>query len=158
MGANSWSYSGNPLANAKDALRFTVGDTDESEPQLTDGEIEYLLSIYNQVVLNASIRACEMLMAKYARLVNETVGSVKVDWSTRQAQYREMRDDLTMRLAKEDCTPFAGGISVTQKITEAQNTDRVKPDFTKHMMENERIAPWVTGQNVTGNCGSGDND
>lgn len=158
MGATAWSYSGNPLANAKDAVRFTIGDTDSTEPLLLDGEIEYLLSIYNDVVLNASIRACEMIMAKFARLVNERVGSVSVDWKDRMDSYMKMRNDLTMRLAKEDCLPFAGGISKTQKRQEVANTDRVKPDFSKHMMENDQIAPWTTGQDVDGDGQGGDND
>lgn len=158
MGATSWSYSGNPLANAKDAVRFTIGDTDSTEPLLLDGEIEFLLVQYQDVVLNASIRACEMIMAKFARLVNERVGSVSVDWKDRMAAYKAMRDDLTRRLALTDAIPFCGGISRTQKITEVQNTDRVKPDFTKHMMENEQIAPWTTGQNVNGDGDGGDND
>jgi hypothetical protein len=57
-----------------------------------------------------------------------------------------MRDEMKRRLATEDCTPYAGGISKADKDTRAANTDRVEPDFTKHMMENEKIAPWVSGQ------------
>lgn len=156
MSATSWSYSGNPRANAKDAVRFTIGDTDSREPLLLDGEIEYLLELYNNVVLNASIRACEMVMAKFTRLVDETVGSVSVQWSSRQQSFMKLRNELTSRLAKEDCIPFAGGISVSQKVTERQNSDRVNPDFSKHMMENEQIAPWTTDQNLRSQ--SGDND
>lgn len=156
MSATSWSYSGNPRANAKDAVRFTIGDTDPREPLLLDGEIEYLLEIYNNIVLNASIRACEMVMAKFTRLVDETVGSVSVQWSSRQASFMKLRNELTARLAKEDCIPFAGGISISQKVTERQDSDRVSPDFSKHMMENEQIAPWTTDQNLRSR--SGDND
>lgn len=151
-----WSYGGDPSLNAKDAVRFTVGDTDNSEPLLQDAEIQYVLNIYNQVVLNASIRCCEMIMARFARLVNQKVGSVSMDYKDRIAQYKEMRDDLSIRLTKEDCTPFCGGISISQKQQEVHNTDRVKPDFSKHMMENDQIAPWTTGQRVDGE--GGDND
>ena len=159
MGATSWSYSGNPRANAKDAVRFTIGDTDQNEPLLLDGEIEYLLEIYNYVVLNTSIRACEMIMAKFTRFVDESVGSVRVSWNQRQTAYVKLRNELTLRLGKEDCAPFAGGISVSQKVQETHNTDRVRPDFSKHMMENEQIAPWTTDQNVNGPWGQGgDND
>ncbi len=144
-----WTYSGDPSKSAKDLVRFLIGDTDSSDPLLTDLEIAYLLGQYNMVAMNAAIRACETIMTKFARLANETVGSVKIDFSQKSKAYRDMAAALTQRLSVESMTPYAGGISIADKQTNEQNTDRVKPDFTKHMMENELISPWVT-QNQQG--------
>lgn len=141
-----FSYSGDPETSTKDAVRFFIGDTCESEPLLHDGEIFYLLRLYGDGVIQTSIRACETIMAKFARLVDESVGDVKLSYSQRIKGYQEMRDELRQRLTIEDCTPFAGGISKNQVKLTDQNHDRVKPDFTKHMMENRQISPWVTGQ------------
>lgn len=143
----AWTYSGDPSSSAIDAVRFTIGDTDSSDPLLSNEEITYLLGLYGQVIITASIRACEMIMAKFSRLANESVGSVRIDFSQKTKGYKDMVMQLKARLAVEDCTPFAGGISKTQKQTTIADSDRVEPDFTKHMMENEQIAPWVTNGN-----------
>lgn len=142
-----WTYSGNPLHSAIDAVRFLIGDTNHCEQLLQDGEIAWVLSLYNNVPNNAAIRCCEAIMSKFSRMCDETVGSVSMSFSQRAKAYREMRDDLTRRLAIEDMVPFAGGISVVANDLNVLNADRVKPDFSKQMMENEQIAPWVTSQN-----------
>lgn len=137
----SWSYSGRPGDSRKDAVRFIVGDTDTSEQLLLDGEIEYLLSEYEDSVIAASIRACEVLAAKFARLMDESVGSVSLTYSQRKKQYIEMRDTLIQRRAMEDATPFAGGISRTDKTARENDDDRVKPSFTRDIMNNRFVAP-----------------
>ncbi len=141
---SAWTYSGNPGYNAKDAVRFLIGDTNVRDQLLLDGEIEYLLSIYNDTPMNAAIRACEAIMTKFARLADESVGQVKISFSQKAKAYASMQIMLRNRLAMEDAAPYAGGISVTDKYTQTQNADRVKPEFTKHMMENNQIAPWTT--------------
>lgn len=146
----AWTYSGDPTESAKDAVRFLCGDTDQTEPLLQDGEIKYLLGLYNQAPLNAALRACEAIMVKFSRLADESVGSVKINYSQKVKSMVIMKEALKQRLATEDCVPFAGGISQAQKVATEQIRDRVKPDFTKHMMENDDIAPWTTGQNIQG--------
>lgn len=140
-----FSYSGDPAASLKDAVRFNIGDTDECEYLLTDAEINYNLGLYRGSILQASIRCCEQVMAKFARRVNQTVGSVRLDYSNQIKQYAQMRDELRMRLAIEDCTPYAGGISRSDALQVDLNPDRIEPDFTRHMMQNDQQSPWVEG-------------
>lgn len=139
-----WTYSGNPGFSAKDQVRFLIGDTDPDDPQLYDGEIEWTLSQYNNAPLNAAVRAVESVMTKYSRQVDENVGQVKIFFSQRLKAYQQTQNILLQRLAREDAIPYAGGIYVSDKQTQDMNTNRVRPDFTKHMMENYDIAPWVT--------------
>lgn len=141
-----WSYSGNPGANAKDQTRYLIGDTDECAQLLTNEEIEWVLSQYNNAPLNAAIRCCETIMAKVTRLVDESVGQVKVSYSQRVKAFAALRDMLVNRLATEDAAPFAGGITYSQMQTVASNTNRVRPDFTKQMMDNPNTSPWLVGQ------------
>lgn len=143
-----WSYSGNPSSSLKDQVRFLCGDTDQTDPLLLDGEINYLLSFYNNAPLNAAIRACETLQAKFSRMVDETVGSVSIKFSQRVDAMNKIKGTLIQRLATEGIPngPYAGGISISDVISQSQNADRVRPDFTKHMMENQQISPWVTSQ------------
>lgn len=139
-----WSYSGNPGASAKDATRLLCGDTDRTDPLLLDGEIQYLLDIYNQTPINAAIRACELIMAKFARMVDESVGQVSLKFSQRLKAYELMKSNLQQRLAIDGAIPYAGGISRSDVQQVNLNADRVRPDFTKHMMENDQISPWTT--------------
>lgn len=146
-----FTYSGDPRSSEKDACRFMIGDTDVRDPLLQDGEIEYLLDLYNRAPLNAGIRACEMIAAKFSRMCDEAVGQVRITFSQKHKQYVEMRDTLTERLSKEDMTPYAGGITQSDKEAVAQDTNRVRPDFTKHMMEDNQIAPWTTQADISNN-------
>lgn len=139
-----WTYSGDPNQSAKDQVRFLVGDTSEKEPLLQDGEIKWLLSQYQNTPLNAAIRACETIISKLSRLADESVGRVSISFSQRCKGYRDTLLMLRQRLAMEDAIPYCGGISVSDKQTQQMNSDRVRPDFTKHMMENDQIAPWTT--------------
>lgn len=140
----TWLYSGNPGYSAKDQVRFLIGDTDSTDPLLQDAEITWVLSQYNNAPMNAAIRCCEAIIAKFSRLANEAVGQVRIDFSQKAQAYTKMLTMLKTRLATEDASPYAGGISVSDKQAQTQNTDRVRPDFRKHMMENEQIAPWTT--------------
>lgn len=145
----SFSYSGDPSSSPKDYVRFLIGDTDKDDPILQNEEIQIFLNTYNNGVINASIRCCEQISAKFSRRVNETVGQVKMDFSQAAKAYRDMAMDLRRRLSMEDMTPYAGGISKTDKQNQQLNVDRVKPDFSKEMMENKQISPFTSiGQNT----------
>lgn len=148
----SWSYSGNPGSSARDNVRFLIGDTDTCDQLLQDGEINWVLTQYNNVPMNAAIRCAETIMSKFSRMCDESVGQVKMTYSQKAKSYKSLRDELVNRLATEDMTPFAGGISVTSVQTVAANTNRVRPDFTKHMMENDQISPWVTSNTYNPNA------
>lgn len=140
----SWTYTGDPTSSAKDSVRFLIGDTDQHDPLLDDQEILYMLGQYNNAPLNAAIRCCEQIAAKFSRRVNESVGQVRMDFAQASKAYRDMAMDLRRRMAIEGVKPFAGGISKSQKVSENQDKDRVKPNFSEHMQENEQISPWTS--------------
>ena len=139
----TWSYSGNPGASPKDAVRFLIGDTDKCDPLLEDGEIVWVLAQYNNAPPNAAIRCCEAIMSKFSRMADESMGSVSVSFSQKVTAYRQMLGDLRNRLATEDMAPYAGGISAADVQRVEANTDRVRPDFTKHMDDNRQYSPWI---------------
>lgn len=156
----NWTYGGNPSASPKDAVRFYVGDTDETDPLLLDGEIEYLLGLYNGAVINASIQACEMIMAKFSRMVNEQVGGVRIDFTDKIKNMNLMKQALIQRISTTTIMPYAGGISRSDVQQNNQNADRVCPDFTRHMMQNRQVAAWISnawlwGDQPNSNMGCG---
>lgn len=144
----SFSYSGQPGVVLIDTIRFLIGDTNPADPLLQDGELTFLLGQYNNSPPNAAIRAMETIIAKFTRLADEQVGQVRIQFSQKAEAARNMLVDLKVRLATEDMTAYAGGISKTDKEVQVLNNDRVPPDFRKHQMENDQIAPW-TSQNDT---------
>lgn len=151
----SWNYSGDPSKSPLDELRFTIGDTDKSEQLLLDGELNFLISKSNGSIPGAAIRACEMVMAKYARLADESVGQVKISYSQKAKAYREMRDDLRQRQAIDDCVPYAGGISNADKQGNQGNSDRVAPAFTKDMFDSPASANPQQERSDSGEGSSG---
>lgn len=142
----SWSYV-DPNKFPKDAVRLEIGDTDSTDPLLQDFEIQYFLLQYNNSVLSAAIRACEVIMSKFTRLADEQVGSVNIKFSQKSKQYGLLVIQLRQRLAIDgDIIPYAGGISKMDKDLQNQNQDRVRPDFTKRMEENRSIAPRTSSE------------
>lgn len=138
-----WTYSGNPGFSLKDQVRFIIQDTQENDQLLLDGEITWLLSQYGNDCYQTSIRACEMIMTKFARLCDESVGQVKITYSQKVEAYTKMQAMLRERLAIENTGVFAGGIYKVDKMTNRQDRGLVKPDFTKKQMENHQIGPAV---------------
>ena len=141
----TFSYTGDPSLSAKDLCRFTLGDTDPRNQILQDAEIQWALNQYTGAAMNACIRLCEMVTAKFSRQADESVGSVSVSYSQRAKSFRSLRKDLVRRLATEDMTPYCGGISVSDKKNVVMTGDRLPTDFHIHMMENSQLSPWVTG-------------
>lgn len=130
----SWSYSGNPNNSSLDAVRFLIGDTISTDPQLQDEEINYELSEENNVYL-AAIACAQALAAKFARLVDKAVDSFRISYSQRQAHYLALANSLTTRAAMKDGTPYVGGLTETDKLIDSQNPNMVQPEFNRKQFD-----------------------
>jgi hypothetical protein len=140
----SFTYRGQPEKYPLDQVRILIGDVDPCDPLLQDAEIQLFLDDHNQAPVNASIRCCEVIIARLSRRPDEQVGLVKIFYSQQAKGYRALLTDLRNRLAQEDANPYAGGLSKADKEVVRANPDRVKPDFTRHMMQNHEIGPTVS--------------
>lgn len=94
----AWTYS-DSVATAKDKVRFRIGDTINADPQLTDGEINYLLTSASNDVLEASRQACLAIAAKYARQVTKSMGQTSIQLTQRKAHYTEMAAQIEQEIA-----------------------------------------------------------
>jgi hypothetical protein len=126
-----WTYTGNPQSRDLDAVRFLIGDTDADDQQLQDAEINYLLSAHGSVN-GAAIAAAEAVMAKYARKVDKAVGDLRISYSQRVEHYAKLVATLKRKVAIT-AVPFAGGISLSDKLAREQDDDRVPPAFTRDL-------------------------
>lgn len=132
----SWTYSGDPSQSPKDAVRFIIGDTIESDPILQDEEINYILS-QNANIDDAAYNACVGIVAKFSRLINQSVGEVKLEYSQRVKHYQQLADKLEQS-ANIVAIPYAGGISTADKQEMQSDNSIVQPAFRKGMMDNNR--------------------
>ncbi len=127
-----WTYT-DPSASAKDAVRLSIGDTQEKRPLLFDQEIQYYLDNNRGNVSAAALLAVEAIIAKLSQLCDQSVGSVSKSYSQVRDGYYKLRQNLRARASYRGGMPFAGGISRTQVLCENRDADRVRPQFTARM-------------------------
>jgi hypothetical protein len=142
-----WSYTGNPASSPKDAVRFWLGDVNDSTPQLSDEEIAYLLSLTNDQPLQAAILGCLELANRYSSQVDFAVETeLRVSLSQRAQAYAQRARDLKEQVTIPGVTatlhplPYAGGISTADKAAREQDSDRVPPSFWVGMHEHRSAA------------------
>lgn len=121
----SWTYTNSPETVPRDAVRLAIGDTDDSDQQLSDEEIAYFLSLNENDVILASADAADALSAQYSRMAVEEVGDSEQDLSKKAQNYRLLADRLRARNeagengSEEENVPLvaaAGGIDRPPKF------------------------------------------
>lgn len=136
----TWTYTGDPASSPGDAVRFWVGDTTETTPQLSDEEIAYLLSLTGGNVLQAAIAGCLQLANRYSSQVDFAVETeLRVDLSQRAEAYATRAQELRNQAKLPGFgglvpVPYAGGISVSDMQRQEQDGDRVPPGVVVGIM------------------------
>lgn len=130
----AWTYGADPANSNRDAVRLLIGDTDTTDQQLQDSEIEYFLGLFGVTgdgrVVPAAIRCCEALAAKFARQVDTTNQGLSVGASKRSEHYRKLADDLR-DLETSVAEVFLGGNTYTEAKLMDDNTDLIPPSFRR---------------------------
>jgi hypothetical protein len=129
----TWSYSGDPSDSDKDSVRFIVGDTDTTDQLVTDEEIAWALT-QNSNIYGASAIIAGTIAAKFSRKVDKSVGDLKLSLSQKSKQYLQLQKDLNGKTATR-VIPFSGGISIANKDSYKDDTDRVRPAFNIDMQQ-----------------------
>ena len=134
--APAWTYSGDPSSSAKDAVRYLAGDTNDKDPQGSDGEILFAVAqTFSQY--SAAAMVCRAIASKYARDVDSVQNELRTLWSSRQKAYTSQAKQLDAKAQTFGfAAPYAGGISRSDKIAQDNNTDRVRPQFNIGMDDN----------------------
>lgn len=138
----TWSYSGSPADSLLNQVRFLLGDTNSKDPQLADEEIAFLLNIENRNSLRAAARGADTLAAKYARQSNKKVGDMLLDGTTKMDHYLKLAKSLWGTFYARTVSPYAGGISVGDKTTNAQDSDRAPSAVTRDLMKYPLISTF----------------
>jgi hypothetical protein len=128
----TWLYSGDPANSTKDFIRFTIGDTIDADPLLTDEEIVAAVT-YESTNLGAAARCCEAIATKYARLCDSKLGPQSKAYSQKYMHYSsEARKFRAIVCAAN--APTAGGLLRSDELVRAQNTNAKQPVFSRDMM------------------------
>lgn len=130
------TYSGDPTASQRDALRFLIDDTDVANPMFEDGELDAVLRSRGLdpeatgdigAVRGAAVEALEIVARRMALQPSFQIGRFSEDRS-KAAQIiadriKELKASLSGGLL------YAGGISKADKEAQEADTDRVQPAF-----------------------------
>lgn len=133
-------YTNDPANSPSDQVRFFVGDTSTTNPDLTDQEVAFLLLEEGDNTLRAAARAAESLSSLYTKKADSRqVGPLRIVQSNRNmskaGEFILLAKRLWARAGNAGlAAPFAGGISRADKNSRIQDTDRVRPAFSRQMM------------------------
>jgi hypothetical protein len=131
----TWSYSGNPSSSDKDAVRYLIGDTDSLNPLISDEEIAFDLTRSN--TYGAAALSCNAIVAKLSRLVDTYLDrDIRANLSQIVKNYQALSKDLSFKARISVAMPYCGATSVSSKMVQEDDTDRVEPIF-KVMMDEQ---------------------
>lgn len=116
------------------ATRLLLGDTDSTDPQVQDAEVNFALSETNDNIYYAAAWLARSVAGKYARQVNiELDGQLSADYSDLAEQYNKLADQLEYQGTKAGARVGikAGGLTKTDIEIAREQTNRVKPSFRR---------------------------
>jgi len=140
----AWTYGADPANSDRDAVRLAIGDTDTTDQQLQDSEIEYYLGLFGTTgsgrVLPAAARACDGLAAKYARQVDTTNQGLSVGAADRYKHYQSLAESLR-REGLTVAEVFSGGNTWADKDALDEDSNLVQPSFRTRQFDWVRNDP-----------------
>lgn len=123
------------LSTDKDVVRFLIGDTDTAHEQVADATLVKMLTMYAGPTSTAQA-VCVALQAKYSRLADQQIGQLRVSTSQIADHYSKLADKLRDQAQSTSTVvpvPYAGGITQSDKQLNTDNSDVVRPFFTRDM-------------------------
>lgn len=142
------AYTNSPATVTRDAVRLLIGDisTSTSGEFLSDTDINWFVSNTSNTYVAAQLAANSLAAlftgaaasASGSGWVEKAVGDLKLkkaDATAMAKSYQALSQKL-QRMAVSGMSPYAGGISVSDKASVETDTDRVKPRFTGGSFDN----------------------
>ena len=133
----AWNYNITQLlTNTTFQARFLIGDTNSNDQQLQDEEIQFALTVRSSI-WGAAATCCESISANLSRKADTTTGELRTLYSSLSRAYHARAQAYEGKSAEMGgALPFAGGISIAQKILAETDPDRVQPDFSRGLTDN----------------------
>jgi hypothetical protein len=133
----TWTYDTSQIGNSPMMqVRYLVGDTKSSDQQAQDEEINFALT-QRPSIYGAAAIVCRSLASKLSREADTVDKDLRTTLSARAKAYSARAAEYDVAAAiRGGALPYAGGISVADKVLNEQDTDRVPPAFTVDMDDN----------------------
>lgn len=135
----TWTYTGNPADSDKDRVRWLVGDVFDDDKQVSDEEITAAVTEAGNTY-DAAAEVCDHLATRFAREAQKSVSAggglnTSVSLSERSRAYALRSQDLRRRAAVSVSGVHAGGITISGKDANRDDTDLVQPAFAVDLFE-----------------------
>lgn len=134
----SWTYSGDPANNSRDAVRFLIGDTDTADQLVTDEEISFAIT-QKGTGYGAAWMIAVALQAKFARQVTSSAGELSENATDRAKNFSDLATKL-YGMMLSGAKPYFGGTSIADKMAADADTSRPQPSFERGQYDNP-LAP-----------------
>lgn len=107
----TFTYSGDPSVSDRDAVRFLLGDTDEELPFLTDDEIDFIMTVWENKkhVYFWAAKCASAVSAKMAKEVSISSDGQSFSLSELQERFKALEIELMAQYEEL----LASGVSVS---------------------------------------------
>lgn len=133
----TWTYELDSLAtDPATQVRRLVGDTDRNNQLVQDEEIAFALT-QRPSIYGAAAIVCRFISANLSREADTVDQNLRTTYSQRATAFAKRARDYDVQASfRSGAMPYAGGISVADKIAAENDTDRVPPNFNIGMDDN----------------------
>jgi hypothetical protein len=129
------------IIGQKDKVRLLTGDTDTTDQQLQDEEIDLYLQLKPNPMRAAAL-AAEGIAGKLARAVDyEIYQELKESMGQASRAYFNLADRLRLEAARSSTLPIMGGLLQADKDFAVADLTKVKPFFTREQMQEPGTEP-----------------
>ena len=137
----SFTFTNDPASSNRDAIRILLNDTagPEGSEALSDETIAWLLT-ENSSVYYAAAAGADAIASQFTSSVSEKqVGDLrtKKGGGDPAAQYVKLAASLRSQAAIKGFKAYSGGISISDKTSQLDDTDRLPDDAAIGMHDNE---------------------
>lgn len=139
----TWTYSGDPSSSATDAIRFLIGDTDSTDQLLSNEEIAWInLEQSGSITATTDLYysahyACHAISARLVRLADTQIGDLNIKLSQKAMGYKTLAQDLLAHASRQSAPiPYAGGLTISDKDIDEDNTDVFRGWFASGQFQN----------------------
>lgn len=129
-----YTYSGNPSSSPTDEVHYLLGNTDPSQPIATDEECAFALiqAKGNTYLAAASVAEAKALVFAL-RPTTVKKGERSTSWGDAAAAFKMLATTLRMQASLRTATVYAGGLSVSEHESDADNLELVQPFARKNL-------------------------
>ena len=131
--ATAGSYSGSTVG-MRNQIRWVLQDVQAVRPLMVDAEIDWAQTLEANAYMAAAM-CCEILVARAGNVKSKSVGPLSVDYDVEF--YRGLASTLRSR-GLSNQMPYCGGISISDKLAQQDDTDWVPVRFFRGMFDNPR--------------------